>query len=106
VVVDVILTPQVLDSLTDTLLMSNIWFDLTDGWTFMAHNDDGLVHEVFKSLARNVAGALSPASSSPPSLSTSPENSEIFRVVKYRAVVMSLLETHSSPLAIGMYTYP
>jgi hypothetical protein len=52
VVVDVILKRQSLLVMSDALLRSTVWFDAADGMTFVAHHDDGLVHESFKSLAQ------------------------------------------------------
>ena len=107
-VVDVILTATAVEHLDRILLLSSIWFDVTDGRTFLSHHDDGLHHSVFGTLAQTLAAALSPGIiqdmasaitlASPSPLRSSPA-SDAFRVVKHYAVAMSLSRTHVGPFA-------
>lgn len=90
IVFDDILTEAALQLLSDMLLQSTIWFDLTNGMAFVAHHDDGLPQSAFRDLATLLAAALS-----------SP--SRRFRVVKYYAVAMKVADGFEGPLAIGMY---
>lgn len=68
-VLDVILQKQTLAALSDLLLRSTIWFDVSNGISFVSHCNDGLVHPSFGILAKLVAHMLSVDSNKPASVS-------------------------------------
>ena len=84
-VVDVILRPAILSLLSEAALASTIWYDVTNGNAFVAHHDDGLVHDAYARLAAELAASFS--------------SQESFRVVKYYAVALNLQEIHEGPLS-------
>lgn len=51
-VVDVLLKDAALAEMTRALLTSTIWFDTTNGFSFVSHHDDGLVLESIRSLTQ------------------------------------------------------
>lgn len=77
-VVDVIMQPTALRQLSEVLLGSTVWFDVTNGASFVSHYDDGLVFESISSVVKQISFALSPDPSKP------------IRVSSYYAVAMSL----------------
>lgn len=52
IVVDVLVKPKVLTSLTSWLMTSTVWFDSNNGESWASYNDDGLIHPDFASLAK------------------------------------------------------
>ncbi len=49
---DFILYPEILQLMSDMLLMSTIWFDVTNSRSFVSHFDDGLAHSPFHVLGQ------------------------------------------------------
>lgn len=84
-VVDVILKASVLSSLSTAALTSTMWHDATNGNAFVAHHDDGLLHDAFARLAAEIAATFSAE--------------KVNKVVKYYAVAMDLGEVHNGPLS-------
>lgn len=56
--VDGILTEPALAALSSALLLSTIYFDLTNGQAFVSHDDDGLAFNVFNKVGKELARAL------------------------------------------------
>ena len=52
VVLDLVLESEVEDVMTEILLSSTVWFDASNGQVFLAHHDDGLVHDIFYDLGQ------------------------------------------------------
>lgn len=77
-VVDVIMQPTALRQLSEVLLGSTVWFDVTNGASFVSHYDEGLVFDSISSVVKQISYALSPNPSQP------------VRVSSYYAVAMSL----------------
>jgi hypothetical protein len=88
IVVDVILIEKTLEMLSKMLLSSTIWYDVTNGNSFVAHSDDGLIHQSFANLAQQVALALS-------------VDKMKLNVVKFYSIIMSLNENGISSLSMS-----
>ena len=109
---DVILTTTGIEHLRDTLLLSTIWFDVTDGRTFYSHHDDGLFYSNFQILSQTLGQALSgnenkknknenPTDTSVSSIDGTVLSNRPLRVVKYYAIAMPTFRTHTSPIVKG-----
>lgn len=51
-VMDVLLQDQAMRDMSTALLTSTVWFDVTNGGSFVSHPDDGLVFESVKTLTK------------------------------------------------------
>jgi hypothetical protein len=94
-VVDNALVPSVAAALGSTLQLSTIWFDVSNGFGFVSHHDDGLAHEVFRKAADAIAAALVPPTFDPSSSMMRP------RVSKYFALSQDLRGPGMSPLVVA-----
>jgi hypothetical protein len=56
--VDELLTEPALAALSSTLMLSTIYFDLTNGQAFVAHDDDGLAFDAFRKASEEISRAL------------------------------------------------
>jgi hypothetical protein len=90
VVVDTVLRPKALQRLTDYLLRSTIWFDVTNGAALVSHMDDGLVFEGLQRLGQLLATALTPKNAT----TTKP-----YRVVDMYALAMNVSSSRDGPVA-------
>lgn len=77
-VVDVIMQSMALRQLSEVLLGSTVWFDVTNGASFVSHYDEGLVFDSIRSVVKQISYALSP------------DPTQSIRVSSYYAVAMSL----------------
>ena len=88
-VVDVVLESKAVLEMSNALLTSTIWYDMTKGNTFAAHPDDGLVHSVFKECTQEIAMAMSASAGRP------------FKVDSYYALAVDLSTKGTGPLSMG-----
>ena len=88
-VVDIILESKAAKEMTDILLTSTIWYDLTKGNAFAAHPDDGLVHSVFTKFSQEIAASMSKPSERP------------FRIDRYYTLAVDLSSQNTGPLSMG-----
>lgn len=58
-VIDVIIDNKIARDLAAALLTSTVWFDRTNGHTFAAHPDDGLVFSFFERFSREICASMS-----------------------------------------------
>lgn len=58
ITVDNVLTETVLAAASSALMLSTIYFDLTNGQTFVSHDDDGLAFGVFAKISSELSQAL------------------------------------------------
>jgi len=52
IVMDVVLEHRAAKVLSEMLLSSTVWFDVTNGRSFVSHANDGLVHDAFLTLSK------------------------------------------------------
>ena len=86
-VIDHFLSKQALNAMSTIMLMSTIWFDVSNRHMYLAHHNDGLSHEAFYRLANEVAGVMS-----------SVEEQTKYQIVKYFATANDLSKRIKSPI--------
>jgi hypothetical protein len=93
VVVDTLLKPPALEQISNYLLRSTIWFDVTNGAALVAHLDDGLVLQSVLDIGKHLAAAVT----------TSSEDiaANVYRVSNVYATLMNVSDSRLGPVAAG-----
>lgn len=97
VAIEVLLKPKAVSSMSSTLLMSNIFYDQTDGNTFVAHHDDGLAFDVFERLAMELRQLVATSLADSEMITRAPRVS----VSKYYVTSSDLAKSGSGPVSLG-----
>ena len=89
IVLDGVLKQSTVNSITNFLLKSTIWFDVTNGGALAAHFDDSPIDQSIVLLTKLLASALS-TDGEPP-----------LQVVRAFSLAMNISTTRSGPIAAG-----